>query len=40
MDIDAAWIDCVEEIKKKISKQQFTLESCPTYELREFSNCN
>src|SRR6056300_1878940 len=24
MDIDAAWIDCVEEIKKKISKQQFT----------------
>jgi len=24
MDIDTAWIDCVEEIKKKISKQQFT----------------
>ena len=24
MDIDAAWIDCVEQIKKKISKQQFT----------------
>ncbi len=24
MDIDAAWIDCVEEIKKKISRQQFT----------------
>jgi len=24
MDIDAAWIDCVGEIKKKISKQQFT----------------
>ncbi len=24
MDIDAAWIDCLKEIKKKISKQQFT----------------
>ncbi len=24
MDIDAAWIDCIEEIKKKISRQQFT----------------